>query len=396
MRRGLELPTLDARRIDRGCVQRLPDGAVIPASGRRSQNRPADTPTRSARRRNSTTSLHSIEIRGRSPLPSPRTTHRDIIELRPSSAGSRSNERSPPSPRTTFQDIIELRPSSTAPDWLHRVNLGLGSPAPNTPPVWPSCLPPRLMRRATSSTTGSSLGATPSTNSPTCTPVFVPRTPTSSPPRTPPIRRMRSPTRKGPTNLLQPSPPLLDGCTPTHPSGLLRLSRISSIPSLPAGVTSAPQSSQKDCFDQPEQSTPIFVPCQQALLPSPTPRSTPPRPPTRRRKTLVGISSFTVGRSSPQLQAKNRSMPIAKLSEKLLCQRLGIIEEGEMMTEEAINKYVTLFNGKLPDIAVAALRALFKLDCDLATAVEDALVEHGGDTAPDLQAMGSEEATATT
>ncbi|XBJ24356.1 hypothetical protein VPH35_002259 [Triticum aestivum] len=51
MRRGLELPTLDARRIDRGCVQRLPDGAVIPASGRRSRNRPADTPTRSARRR---------------------------------------------------------------------------------------------------------------------------------------------------------------------------------------------------------------------------------------------------------------------------------------------------------------------------------------------------------
>ncbi|KAF7078457.1 hypothetical protein CFC21_082886 [Triticum aestivum] len=89
-------------------------------------------------------------------------------------------------------------------------------------------------------------------------------------------------------------------------------------------------------------------------------------------------------------------MPIAKLAEKLLCQRLGIIEEGEMMTEEGINKYVALFNGKLPDIAVAALRALFKLDCDLATAVEDALVEHGGDTAPDLQAMGSEEATATT
>ncbi|XBH74905.1 hypothetical protein VPH35_101766 [Triticum aestivum] len=243
------------------------------------------------------------------------------------------------------------------------------------------------MRCETSSTTGSSLGATPSTDSPTSTPVFVPRTPTSSPPRTPSIKRLRSLTRNGPTQLLQPSPPLLDGCTSTRPSGLPRLARTPPVPSSPAGDASAPQSSQQDCSDQPKQSTPIFVPCQQALLPSPTRRSTPPRPPTRRRKTLAGISSFTVGRSSPRLQAKNRSMPIAKLAEMLLCQRLGIIEEGEMITEEAINKYVALFNGKLPDIAVAALRALFKLDCDLATAVEDALVEHGGDTAPNLQAM---------
>ena len=88
-------------------------------------------------------------------------------------------------------------------------------------------------------------------------------------------------------------------------------------------------------------------------------------------------------------------MPIAQLAEKLLCQRLGIVEEGEMITEEANNKYVALFNGQLPDIAVAALRALFKLDCDLGTAVEDALIEHGGDTVPELQPMGSEEATAT-
>ena len=89
-------------------------------------------------------------------------------------------------------------------------------------------------------------------------------------------------------------------------------------------------------------------------------------------------------------------MPIAILAEQLLCRRMGVVLEGEQVTEAAITKFTDMFQGCLPDITIAALRALFKLDCDLATAVEDALVEHGGDTVPDLQAMGSEEATVTT
>jgi hypothetical protein len=133
-----------------------------------------------------------------------------------------------------------------------------------------------------------------------------------------------------------------------------------------------------------QQSSPLFVEVQPPLLPEPN--STPPRPPTTRRKTLAGASAFAgfpVQRSSPRLKAKNRSMPIAKLAEKVLCQRLGIVGEGEAVTEEAINMFVQMFNGRLPDIALAALRALFRLDCDLATAVEDALVEHGGAAAVD-------------
>ena len=75
---------------------------------------------------------------------------------------------------------------------------------------------------------------------------------------------------------------------------------------------------------------------------------------------------------------------MAKLAEKLLCKRLGIIKEGEMLTETAITKFADLFQGKLPDIVIAALRALFRLDCDLATAVEDALLVHGGEAAIEL------------
>jgi hypothetical protein len=76
-------------------------------------------------------------------------------------------------------------------------------------------------------------------------------------------------------------------------------------------------------------------------------------------------------------------MPIATLAEKVMCHRMGIVGEGEAVTEEAISMFVRMFDGQLPYTALAALRALFRLDCDLATAVEDALVEHGGAAAVD-------------
>lgn len=74
---------------------------------------------------------------------------------------------------------------------------------------------------------------------------------------------------------------------------------------------------------------------------------------------------------------------MAKLAEKMLCRRMGIINEGDHITEEAIAKFAALFHGRLPSIAVDALRALFRLDCDLTTAVEDALMAHGGGGALD-------------
>jgi hypothetical protein len=80
------------------------------------------------------------------------------------------------------------------------------------------------------------------------------------------------------------------------------------------------------------------------------------------------------------------------MAEALLCRRLGIVGEDEAATQDAIDRYVKLYNGHLPQIAMAALRALFRLDCDLAIAVEDALLEHGGEGAMSLNA---DEAAAT-
>uniref|UniRef100_A0ACD5TPW2 Uncharacterized protein n=1 Tax=Avena sativa TaxID=4498 RepID=A0ACD5TPW2_AVESA len=137
----------------------------------------------------------------------------------------------------------------------------------------------------------------------------------------------------------------------------------------------------------------MFVPVQPALLPAPA--STPPRPPTARRKTLAGVTGFAgfpLRRASPRLSKKRGNTPIAKLAEKVLCHRLGIVRDGEPITEAAIAKFVAMFNGQLPDIAISALRALFRMDCDFASAVEEALVQHGGPRAVELQAQPEPEA----
>ena len=99
--------------------------------------------------------------------------------------------------------------------------------------------------------------------------------------------------------------------------------------------------------------TPLFVPCPSGILP--TPNSTPPRPPTILRKTLASATGLNLVRSNPRLQVKNRDMPIALMVERILCQCMGMVDEGEMVTEAAIAKYVALFRGQLPDLAVGAL-----------------------------------------
>ncbi|KAM3254243.1 hypothetical protein ACQJBY_048022 [Aegilops geniculata] len=305
----------DARKIDWKQVQRLPDGAVIPTSGRHGRRRPEDRGSRPARP-GAVASPVREDSRGRSPPTSPRTTSCDVVQVS-SSPGDASwfswiapcfgahvrpavvcpaTLHQDASPRTTVLDIIQLHPT----------------PAPVRP--CGAATPPLMLAASTSHDSPSA--AEPST------PIFIPM---STPPVSPVV---------------------------TNSS------------------------------DPPTQS-PLFVPCAPPQLSAPS--STPPRPPKTRRKTLAGVSGFNLNRCSPRLQAKKRSMPVAQMVEKLLCQRLGIINEGQEVTEEAISKFVPMFQGQLPDITVSALRALFNLDCDLAKAVEDALVEHGGAAGTELQ-----------
>ncbi|XBJ01235.1 hypothetical protein VPH35_020917 [Triticum aestivum] len=142
--------------------------------------------------------------------------------------------------------------------------------------------------------------------------------------------------------------------------------------------------------DEPLMQSPLFVTYAPPLLP--TPNSTPSRLPKTRRKTLTGVSGFNLSQRSPRLQEKKRALPVAQMDKRLLCQRMDIINEGQEVTKEAIRKFVAMFNGQLPDITVEALQFLFNLDCDLAKAVEDALVEHGGEAGAELQSANGEAA----
>ena len=73
------------------------------------------------------------------------------------------------------------------------------------------------------------------------------------------------------------------------------------------------------------------------------------------------------------------------MAELNLCRRFGITGEGEDITEQAILQFVDLFKTQLPSYAIAALRALFRLDNASARAVEAALINHGGQSALDLE-----------
>lgn len=93
-------------------------------------------------------------------------------------------------------------------------------------------------------------------------------------------------------------------------------------------------------------------------------------------------------RSSIRIKNTHKGTPIAKMAELNLCRRLGILEEHEDITEQAVQSFVDMFNSQVPANAVAALRALFRLDCAHADAVEAALLPHGGQEALDQEVQG--------
>jgi hypothetical protein len=111
-------------------------------------------------------------------------------------------------------------------------------------------------------------------------------------------------------------------------------------------------------------------------------RSQHPELPANRRKTLAG--GFTVHRSSIRIKNVHRGTPITKMAEQNLCCRLGIVEDNEDVTEQAVQRFVDMFSSQVPSNMIAAMRALFRLDCAHAEAVEAALLAHGGHAALDL------------
>jgi hypothetical protein len=92
-----------------------------------------------------------------------------------------------------------------------------------------------------------------------------------------------------------------------------------------------------------------------------------------------------VRRSSIRIKTAHRGTPIAKMAEQNLCRRLGIVEDDQDVTEHAVQRFVDMFSSQVPSDTIAAMRALFCLDCAHAEAVEAALLAHGGHAALDLE-----------
>ena len=156
----------------------------------------------------------------------------------------------------------------------------------------------------------------------------------------------------------------------------------SAVPATPASPDASSTHGSKAHSTQP-----LFLSKMRALLS--TPPSSPPKAPTARRKTIVGCS---YRRSSVRLNLMGRRVPVARLAEELVCRRMGIVQDGEPVTEQAVAEFVRLFQGQLPCTILAALRALFRLDCAGANALEDALLNHGGGGAVDLANAAEDEA----
>jgi hypothetical protein len=129
------------------------------------------------------------------------------------------------------------------------------------------------------------------------------------------------------------------------------------------------------------------------------PRSTPPRPPKNRRKTLAGVDiarsvGFSLRRASARIKAKRKAKPVAKEAETAVCRGLGIVQDGEEVTENALEEFARLFAGEVSDRALAALRVLFKMATPDDDELDEALLGHGGAAGLDLAGLEEVDATA--
>jgi hypothetical protein len=111
--------------------------------------------------------------------------------------------------------------------------------------------------------------------------------------------------------------------------------------------------------------------------------SSPPRRQADRRKTLAGTTiartyGFSRKRATARSGSRRKEAPVARKAESLVCQTLGIISNGQLVTEQALADFSGRFRGQVSQEVVAALRALFKLDDPAYNAIDEALIAHGG------------------
>lgn len=137
----------------------------------------------------------------------------------------------------------------------------------------------------------------------------------------------------------------------------------------------------------------LFMQPEAAILPAPPALS---RVQTARRKTLAGVTinsgpCFSLQRNTARAKDRRAAAPVSVQAERLVCRSLGIVQDGKDITKDALDELSRRFQHELSPAVLSALRALFKVDDEDATAIEDALINRGGQAALDHAAA---EATA--
>jgi ABC-type multidrug transport system ATPase subunit len=71
-------------------------------------------------------------------------------------------------------------------------------------------------------------------------------------------------------------------------------------------------------------------------------------------------------------------VPVAGEAETLVCKNLGIIQDGQLVTQQVLDEFSEKFKNAASSDTIAALRLLFKLDEPQDLAVEAVLLSRGG------------------
>jgi hypothetical protein len=117
-----------------------------------------------------------------------------------------------------------------------------------------------------------------------------------------------------------------------------------------------------------------------------------------RRKTLAGMTvvrniTYYLRRASDRLRAKRNTKPLAQAAEAFICKGLGIVQDGQEVTELAMKEFARRFEGQIPDDVMQPLRELFKVGSVEDDAIDDALLMHGGAAGLELAVDGAEAAS---
>jgi hypothetical protein len=75
----------------------------------------------------------------------------------------------------------------------------------------------------------------------------------------------------------------------------------------------------------------------------------------------------------------------------MLCQGLGILQDGEEASAAALLELERRFEGQIPDDVLEDLKIMFCIDSQEAEEVENALIGHGGAAALDQVEVGTDD-----